>query len=330
MKRLGLTTGIEKIQNLDPLYTSFFVAILYGTLAILYIILSSYFVGLWAESAAQQAQMETHKGVAFVCVTMVLLFCISYQLLNKVAFSQKKILQQQGQMLILEKYRMISLTSAIVGHDINNALAIATISLNLMKEKCQDAKNSKDLELEGGLRKALSKVGELTRTLTFNPQKTSPHEVNEVDLNELILSAVDLAKKHPSAMNCTISFSPHNADAGKIKIREQILEQAIINMLLNAAVATQKIGTIEISLHVEKSSLKISVEDDGPGIAEGKTKEIFEPFYTTKPDGTGLGLLSVQMCAEAHQGTVTVKKSHLGGALFELTLNEPLPKLGCV
>ena len=64
----------------------------------------------------------------------------------------------------------------------------------------------------------------------------------------------------------------------------------------------------------------VEVNDDGPGIPERDKAAIFDAFYTSKPHGLGLGLVSVKVCAEAHGGSVEVFRSDLGGAAFRVRL----------
>jgi two-component system sensor histidine kinase FlrB len=66
--------------------------------------------------------------------------------------------------------------------------------------------------------------------------------------------------------------------------------------------------------------VKISVQDNGPGMKDSEIQQIFEPFFTTKANGTGLGLAVVQSVANSHQGFVKAGQSELGGAEFNLYL----------
>ncbi len=71
--------------------------------------------------------------------------------------------------------------------------------------------------------------------------------------------------------------------------------------------------------------IKFSIEDNGKGIPPEKYDQIFEPFYTTKSTGTGLGLISVKACLDEHRGELKLGKSSLGGLRFEMTFPSEIP-----
>jgi signal transduction histidine kinase len=112
-----------------------------------------------------------------------------------------------------------------------------------------------------------------------------------------------------------------------VRAVESLLARMIFNLILNAAEATGKGGKIEIRLRRAESMVCLEVHDNGPGIPVDMRQKVFDPFYTSKPNGTGLGLLSVRMCAVEHHGTVTVTDSDLGGACFIVTLPAAEPPL---
>jgi len=89
------------------------------------------------------------------------------------------------------------------------------------------------------------------------------------------------------------------------------LRQAFLNIVINALQATPSGGSVNIVLNRIDSEFEITFRDSGTGIAPDDLQRIFEPFYTTKPDGTGLGLAVTRKIIEAHGGTLVVK-SELG------------------
>ena len=97
-----------------------------------------------------------------------------------------------------------------------------------------------------------------------------------------------------------------------------LLVQAIVNLLKNAAEAGARRATLRIASG--GSGMVVEVEDDGPGIAAALAADIFLPFFTSKPTGTGIGLSLARQVAVAHGGTITVATGALGGALFRIGL----------
>jgi signal transduction histidine kinase len=102
------------------------------------------------------------------------------------------------------------------------------------------------------------------------------------------------------------------ADAGK-------LQQVLWNLLRNAAEAADSTVLVHVG-EAEGGGARISVEDDGPGIAEEHIARIFEPFYTTKSRGSGLGLATVQSIVHAHGGAIRAINRPEGGCAFIVEL----------
>jgi len=103
------------------------------------------------------------------------------------------------------------------------------------------------------------------------------------------------------------------------------LEQVLINLITNAvhAVEGREAGRVVVRAKSESpSTVLVEVGDSGPGISESDRERIFEPFYTTKPDGkgTGLGLPIVRNIIDQHHGEITITTSDLGGAAFRVIL----------
>lgn len=154
------------------------------------------------------------------------------------------------------------------------------------------------------------------RSLTLMPTPTfSRICVNEIfnHLNELF-TAKWQKDQQSIQLNISASYIELNADA-------KLLEQALINLLINAeqALKEQTNGLINISASINKRGLVvIMVEDNGPGIEADIIDQVFVPFFTTKALGSGVGLALTKHIMNAHNGFVNVSKSELGGAKFSL------------
>jgi two-component system NtrC family sensor kinase len=104
------------------------------------------------------------------------------------------------------------------------------------------------------------------------------------------------------------------------------MQQVILNLVLNAAEAIQPAGggkvTVSTRLNARKDGVELVVEDNGEGIPEENLDKIFTPFFTSKPDGkgVGLGLAVLYGIVQAHDGTVEVKSSKGLGSTFTVTL----------
>ena len=98
-----------------------------------------------------------------------------------------------------------------------------------------------------------------------------------------------------------------------------------MNLLLNAIQAMPSGGAIHIHAGQTGDRLTVSVRDHGPGVPEGDTDKLFSPFFTTKKEGTGLGLAVAQQIAVRHGGEIAVRNADGGGAVFFLLLPSVRP-----
>jgi two-component system sensor histidine kinase AtoS len=132
-------------------------------------------------------------------------------------------------------------------------------------------------------------------------------------------AADDLAGELPVSTAVTTSGTFTTVEGDEV-----LLRQLFANLIRNAAEACQSAGTIpRISIHgqidTSRRMLVVTVEDNGPGIPESDRARIFQPFFTTRSRGSGLGLSIVQKIALLHNGNVTVGSSSRSGARFDLT-----------
>jgi two-component system sensor histidine kinase HydH len=103
------------------------------------------------------------------------------------------------------------------------------------------------------------------------------------------------------------------------------LSQVLLNLVINALQAVEQNGLIEVRTQASESSLLVEVSDSGPGIPPEKLASIFDPYFTTKPEGSGLGLWIAQQIVVAHGGTLQATNAPTRGAVFalQLPLNPP-------
>jgi two-component system sensor histidine kinase KdpD len=140
------------------------------------------------------------------------------------------------------------------------------------------------------------------------------------DVNDLIAVALEKTKKalidHKVAVNSSENLP-------LVRIDFHLFEQALSNLLLNAATYTPPGTTIEISVRVAGDKLELAVSDNGPGVPEQAMPHLFDKFYRVKgsqPGGTGLGLAIVKGVVEAHGGMVAVHPRPEGGLRFLIRL----------
>lgn len=203
-------------------------------------------------------------------------------------------------------------------HEIKNPLTLISSSLQFIEAEHPEVK---EFRFWNQTMKDTQSLCTLVNDLsTFQKSSTlHPALINLFDFVEDLLESIEgflLEKGTPLTLENTIDDLDFYAD--ELKLR-----QAIINLLKNAAESSQSGSSILLRLTADQNFLHISVADHGCGMSEEALTEIFEPFHTTKPYGTGLGLPIVKKIVESHHGTISIKSAEGAGTVF--TLNLPLP-----
>jgi signal transduction histidine kinase len=153
--------------------------------------------------------------------------------------------------------------------------------------------------------------------------KKAPFEVKNIDLNDLVretvvfLSMLAIGRKVELLSKIAPNALPIVGDPIQ-------LQQVILNLVVNGADAMKDTPsenrTITIRTSRVENFAQLSVSDRGPGIPEDKLKEIFEPFFTSKAEGMGMGLSIARTIIEAHNGLIWAKNRDHGGASFRIRL----------
>jgi nitrogen fixation/metabolism regulation signal transduction histidine kinase len=131
--------------------------------------------------------------------------------------------------------------------------------------------------------------------------------------------AIETLVDRVAALSFALPIRVAAGPAATLFVDSDQIEQLLINIVQNAVdAAVETGGDVTIGWEVLDGSLQLSVLDEGPGLSS--TKNLFVPFFTTKPEGTGIGLVLSRQIAEAHQGTLTLRNRDSGGCEAMLTL----------
>ncbi len=308
--------GAFALPTFSPWKLSITIAAIYLVLGITYIVLSGYLAAHFAESVAHLKYLEQIKGVGFIIVTAVLLLVFGYPLFRRIAHEERVCAHQREALILSENRALAGMFAASVAHDINNVLTVLDYAIEqLSKEKSADPAHPKRIEQ---LKESNERLKELTKRLGQSTSPEPPDVFERMDLIETIEKTVDLARTHIRVRSCDLSLGAE--DTFTMIGNPVLIHQMVMNLIINAADACQHQGRIEVTARREGGHCVVEVHDDGPGIPEKEREMIFTPFYTTKHQGKGLGLLSVKACADAHHGRVEVVDSPLGGACFRIGL----------
>ena len=155
----------------------------------------------------------------------------------------------------------------------------------------------------------------LKRLLVFRQEDTSA--VYRQPLLPIVERSVSIVRPQAQERDVIVRLEePVLVDAS---VDADQLQQALINLLINAVDASDPGGVVRVRMHASGSYIDIAVEDSGPGLSEQSKEQIFEAFYTTKPGGTGLGLAITKTVLEKMGATVKAS-NHSNGARFTIQL----------
>ncbi len=213
-----------------------------------------------------------------------------------------------------ERLAAIGELAAGLAHEIRNPLASLSGAVQMLQEAV-DTQPEDRLLMEIAVRETERLNHLLSDFLSYARPKEA--QIGHHELRGLLQGMVYLFKQDERFQdvrvvldcpeNCSIAFDP------------QLFEQAMWNLLINAAQATlHKRGVVSIRVSPGPTGVQIDVVDDGVGIAPEIQKRLFDPFFSTKAGGTGLGLAVVQRIVSAHHGRVEVFCPSEGGACFRL------------
>jgi len=227
---------------------------------------------------------------------------------------------------IQEKMASLGHVAAGMAHEIRNPLSGINILLEAIKENLGDPETVEDLE--GMIDEAKAAAGKIEavvkRVMDFS--RPSTLQMRLVDINGPIEEAIRLSSVTLQESGIELETDPAS-DLPRVYADDKLIEQVILNLIFNAQEAMEEIsGTkkIFISSHEEGGWIVVRVCDSGPGIPPNVRDKIFEPFYTTKKSGTGIGLSICQRIISDHGGIMEVSASDLGGEDF--TIRIPVEK----
>jgi signal transduction histidine kinase len=216
----------------------------------------------------------------------------------------------------------LSLLAGGLAHEIRNPLSTLRMNLQLLDEDLRRPQLNGDV-----VRRACERIGTLQREiqrlsdvlddfLRFARMPTpefQPHDMNEVVAGVLRFIA-------PEAQRQKINILTSYGDLPTCHVDKDLFTQALLNVLLNAQQAMPNGGDLMVRTTAEGDRVRINIADTGHGIPEEVLPRIFEPYFSTKREGTGLGLCTVKRILEEHGAHVQVHSQVKKGTSFDIVL----------
>lgn len=223
---------------------------------------------------------------------------------------------------VQDKMASLGRVAAGMAHEIRNPLSGINIYLNTLK-KLYHKKGSEDKvkQILGQIQSASHKIESVIRRVMDFAKPGEPKLVT-MDLNRPIGEAINLSavtlRKSGVVLEKALAenLPPCQADPN-------LIEEMVLNLLNNAAEAMKAMAEgkkIVVSSFAEGDYIVLTVSDSGPGIAPDIRHKVFDPYFTTKSDGTGIGLSISHRIVTDHGGSLTIADSELGGAEFRVKI----------
>jgi C4-dicarboxylate-specific signal transduction histidine kinase len=238
---------------------------------------------------------------------------------------ERRYRETQTELARVNRVATIGQLTASITHEVNQPLAAArnnlTAALNFVDRTPPDL-----VEVREALACAVKdndRASTVVGRLRALMQK-APTQIDSVNANEAVREVLELT--HGEALKHGVSVRTQLADGLPLIQGDRVqLQQVVLNLILNAVQAMGAVadGTREVLIttsQTEPNEVCLGVRDTGPGLSAETLPRLFEPFYTTKPGGLGMGLAICRSIIEAHGGRLWATRYEPRGALFQFTI----------
>jgi signal transduction histidine kinase len=222
-------------------------------------------------------------------------------ILRKRAQEQKLLEDQLNQ---AERLAVLGEMVAGVSHEIKNPLGIIRSTAEFLAEKSESDEIQKKLSSI-----IIEESGRLNDVVTDFLDFARPQEPNLQDchLEEIIGRNLSFLQSELDKKKVSVNDGNLNNRPFTIKADPSLLYRAFLNIFINAIQSIEDGGNIRIKIEEEKGNYRVEIQDTGTGIRKENLKKIFNPFFTTKEKGSGLGMAIVKKIIEGHKGTVWIE-----------------------
>lgn len=242
------------------------------------------------------------------------------ELTNAFVETMQALEQSRADLVRASKFAVLGELSAAMAHEIRTPIGILRSSAQMLAR--EPGLSDEGRELTGFIGSETERLNGLVSTLLDGTKTRVPH-LTPCDLRTLAHQAVGLLSAQARQKQVFISEYFESQHPTVLCDAEQ-MTQIFLNLIQNSLQILPLGGRISISIRDAVGQAVVEIADDGPGIADDAMNRVFEPFFTKREGGIGLGLSIVRQIVESHGGKITAGKSHLGGASFTLRLPQSL------
>lgn len=219
----------------------------------------------------------------------------------------------QSEIAQSEKLAALGYLSAGMAHEIRNPLNSIALFIQLMRQNTID---SEQLEYQGKILKEIDRIDDIIRKLLDASRRTRTIS-SDISIDQVIDNALEVFFPQIETGKIKVTRS-YCASPSPIKADSVELGQIFTNLFLNALDEMKAGGHLEIQICEENARVVVRIADSGGGISADTLPNIFDPFFSTKSRGTGMGLPVVQRIARIYDGNIIVEKTSPDGTVFRL------------
>jgi two-component system sensor histidine kinase HydH len=253
------------------------------------------------------------------------LFAIVRQAAQKIKEQQENLLKVQSDLVASQRMAAVGEIAAAVAHGIGNPLSSIRAAAQVAKLDCNECEGpdlkQKTLTTLDEIIQQVDRVQKRMRGLLNFAKPMEPHPA-AVEINSVLADIVNVLRPRfaEAGVHPQLDLEPN---LPKAQLDANHVEQIFMGLVTNALEATPKGGRVSIRTSILKGNgsgtgINVSIEDTGEGIPIDSRERVFEPFFSTKPDGTGIGLPLVKKFIERNRGKITISEGSFGGARFDV------------
>jgi PAS domain S-box-containing protein len=274
----------------------------------------------YGEEPAERTMRWAHCNASLVRVDRE-----KAMLVNMVDVTRLKTLERQ----MIGEAKMASLghLAAGIAHEIRNPLSGLNLYLDAMTRLCGEAaelepETREQAKLLCGMMQSVSEMIEAVVRRIMDFSRPAPFAPSHVDVNQVVREAALVASLALKRAGVTLTMCLGENLPG-IAADPHLVGQVLVNLIVNAGQALEQVKglkEVEVSTSAENHHVVVVVADSGPGVPPEVVDRIFDPFYTTREGGYGIGLAFSRRIVAEHGGSIVVATSRWGGAAFKVTL----------
>jgi len=236
---------------------------------------------------------------------------------------REKLQQAQKELLRADRLKLLGELSAGMAHEVRTPLASILGSVDILsKENARPEEKKEFLDI---LKKEVHRLERVVNDF-LNYSRIEKKDFTSCDLNDVVRQAESILRSHPMGKKVRVTLNLER-ELPKILGDSNQLCQAVLNLAVNGMQAVGE-GEIKISTGINSGGRRVflSVSDRGPGIPPENLEKIFTPFFTTRPEGVGLGLGIVEQISSLHKGEVKIESKPGEGTVATLLFPALEPK----